>query len=395
MFGQSINLDKSMVYLSPNTPIPQHMTLSSLLKMNVINNLDGYLGLPIPIGKKKSAAFQNITDRAANRSNSWSKRLLFKGGKEIFIKSILQAIPTYAFSVFFVPNGVLDELQSMIYCVWDLRQFNVALLGRQVWRLVSYRDTLCFRVLSAKYFPERDMLHPKQVDKPLFTWQIIAKAASILYDGFGWNRLGHDILPTLEKILSIHLKVNSTCLRCGADKETLLHAMKKCSRERAVLVYGGLKNTLLKGCYDRCVDWFEDVARSLDRKTFPNFITVFWNIWNSKNNRVFQEVEEEAKVTWDKAAALSQDFRIFNLLEKPMLPKSAIERTWKKPGKGVVKINFDASTNGGKTSIGFVARDHDSFVLGGQAGVWDKNFQAEWAELYALGESMSYARAKN
>lgn len=69
----------------------------------------------------------------------------------------------------------------------DLRRFNVALLGRQVWRLMSYRDTLCYRVLSAKYFPDGDVLHPKRVDKPSFTWQSITKAASWLYEWFGWN----------------------------------------------------------------------------------------------------------------------------------------------------------------------------------------------------------------
>lgn len=56
-----------------------------------------------------------------------------------------------------------------------------------MWRLISCKDTLCFRVLSTKYFPEGDVLHPKQIDKPSFTWQSIAKAASILYEGFDWN----------------------------------------------------------------------------------------------------------------------------------------------------------------------------------------------------------------
>ncbi|KAK5812336.1 hypothetical protein PVK06_027765 [Gossypium arboreum] len=61
----------------------------------------------------------------------------------------------------------------------------------------------------------------------------------------------------------------------------------------------------------------------------------------------------------------------------------------------MVKINFNTTTNGRKKNFGFVARDHDGFILGDRAGVWDKNVQAEWAELYALKESMSFARAKN
>ncbi|MBA0562617.1 hypothetical protein Golob_007648 [Gossypium lobatum] len=145
--------------------------------------------------------------------------------------------------------------------------------------------------------------------------------------------------------------------------------MKDCPRAQAVLVYGGLNNNLLEGSYCRCVDWIEDVARSLDKKAFLDFITVLWNIWNSRNNKVFRDMEEEAKVIWDRAVTLSQDFSIFNILEKPMLPKLVVEKGWKKPGQ--------------------------SFVLRGRADILDKNVQAEWAKLYALEESINLARAKN
>lgn len=142
------------------------------------------------------------------------------------------------------------------------------------------------------------------------------------------------------------------------------------------------------------MDWIEDVARRLHKKAFSNFITMLWNIWNSQNNRVFQDVEKEDKVIWERVTALSQDLRILNFLEKPMFPKPVMEIVWKKPRQRVVKINFDATTNGRKMSFRLVARDHDDFVLGGRAGVWDKNVQAEWAELHALEESISFAQKK-
>ncbi|MBA0661886.1 hypothetical protein Goklo_006116 [Gossypium klotzschianum] len=99
--------------------------------------------------------------------------------------------------------------------------------------------------------------------------------------------------------------------------------------------------------------------------------------------------------TWERAATLSQDFRIFNLLKKPMLSKLVVEKVWKKPGQGVVKINFNTTANGRKMSFGLVAKDHDGFVLGGRASVMDKNVQAKWAELHVLEESISFARTKN
>lgn len=44
----------------------------------------------------------------------------------------------------------------------DLKLFNIAMLGRQVWRLVNHKDSLCFKVLSAKYFPDGNIFHLKR-----------------------------------------------------------------------------------------------------------------------------------------------------------------------------------------------------------------------------------------
>ncbi|KAG8498658.1 hypothetical protein CXB51_004994 [Gossypium anomalum] len=193
--------------------------------------------------------------------------------------------------------------------------------------------------------------------------------------------MGHDILPTYEKITGIRKEFNDICPRCGSDKETLIHALKDCPKAREMLVQGGLNNKVLEGSYSWCVDWIEDVARTLDKKAFSDLITMLWNIWNSRNNIVFRETEDDAKVTWDRAAALSWDFQR--------------KQGWRKPDPGMVKINFDANTNGRRICFGVVARDHDGFVLGGRAGVLEKNVQAEWAELHALEESIKFAQTKN
>ncbi|KAK8335230.1 hypothetical protein V6Z11_A09G040300 [Gossypium hirsutum] len=70
---------------------------------------------------------------------------------------------------------------------WDMHLFIIVLLGRQVWRLMQFKDTLCFKVLSAKYFSEGDVFRPKYCEKPSFTWSSIAKAIDALKDGFLWQ----------------------------------------------------------------------------------------------------------------------------------------------------------------------------------------------------------------
>lgn len=160
--------------------------------------------------------------------------------------------------------------------------------------------------------------------------------------------------------------------------------MKDCPKARAVLTYGGLDNALVEGCFQSCVDWIEDATRLLDSVAFSNFVTVLWNIWNCRNNKVFRNTEEEPKVIWDRAATLNRDFCNFNLVNNPLVPKSVGVKGWQKPGTGVVKINVDAAVDGKRMSFGVVARDHEGFVLGGRAGVKENHTGVEWADLLAV-----------
>ncbi|KAA3469833.1 Transcription factor TFIIIB component B'' [Gossypium australe] len=115
--------------------------------------------------------------------------------------------------------------------------------------------------------------------------------------------------------------------------------MKDCPKARAVLEYGGLNNRLLVENFTSCID--------------------------CRNNCVFRGEDEEARITWERVSCLSNDFRIFNMIEAPMLPVLNKDRGWKKPKLGVIKVNFDAALQDNKACYGLVARDHDGFVLGG------------------------------
>jgi hypothetical protein len=42
-------------------------------------------------------------------------------------------------------------LRGMSFC--DMKYFNQALLARQAWRLIQFPDSLCARLLKAKYYP--------------------------------------------------------------------------------------------------------------------------------------------------------------------------------------------------------------------------------------------------
>ncbi|KAL1151427.1 hypothetical protein V6Z11_A09G041300 [Gossypium hirsutum] len=107
-----------MILFSPNTPRAERNIFRGLLGMSVVENLNSYLGLPIPIGKKKKEAFKDINNRLSCRITSWTKRLLSFGGKEVLIKAVLQSIPTYALLIFLAPKGVIEDIQAKLSKTW-------------------------------------------------------------------------------------------------------------------------------------------------------------------------------------------------------------------------------------------------------------------------------------
>jgi hypothetical protein len=69
----------------------------------------------------------------------------------------------------------------------DLQNFNLALLAKQVWRLLCDPDSLCAKVLRAKYFPDGNILHAKPKKGSSFTWQSILAGLECFKKGCIWR----------------------------------------------------------------------------------------------------------------------------------------------------------------------------------------------------------------
>lgn len=65
---------------------------------------DKYLGLPATVGLDRSDKFNYLIDRIVERLMGWKEKILSSGGKEVLLKSVAQAIPSYAMSVFKIPK---------------------------------------------------------------------------------------------------------------------------------------------------------------------------------------------------------------------------------------------------------------------------------------------------
>lgn len=92
--------------------------VSGLLGVRPFNDTERYLGLPSVLGRKKKLAFQAIKDCFRQKIDNWSTKMLSQGRKEVFIKTILQAIPTYSMMCFLLPKSFCEELEHIIAQFW-------------------------------------------------------------------------------------------------------------------------------------------------------------------------------------------------------------------------------------------------------------------------------------
>ncbi|KAE8687139.1 hypothetical protein F3Y22_tig00111022pilonHSYRG00109 [Hibiscus syriacus] len=215
--GQKVNYEKSSIFFSPNTPSVNRGSFLSELGVVEAPEPGNYLGLPLVVGKGKRAAFNFIKDRTERRIQGWTKRLLSFGGREVFIKSVVQALPACAMTCYLLPEGVIEDIKSQARSYWwsgkhnsrgwamvawdkicqpkkfggmgfrDLRLFNVALLGNQIWRFIQDEQSLAFKVLKAKYFPSSSFFKAKLGANFSYAWASLMKAKEELKDGFFWR----------------------------------------------------------------------------------------------------------------------------------------------------------------------------------------------------------------
>ena len=84
----------------------------------MIKHREKYLGLPSLVGRNKKNTFNFIKDKFRKKLAGWKEKLLSKAGKEVLIKVVAQAIPTYTMSVFKLPDSLCEDLTNMIRNFW-------------------------------------------------------------------------------------------------------------------------------------------------------------------------------------------------------------------------------------------------------------------------------------
>ncbi|KAK2657030.1 hypothetical protein Ddye_010082 [Dipteronia dyeriana] len=199
--------------------------MADLIEVNLVGCHEKYLGLPCFTGRSKRNLFTNIVDRVWDKIKGWGEKLLSVGGKDILIKAIIHSIPAYAMSMFWLPNGLVREIQRLCarfwwggggggggggneekqkihWCKWNvmckdktarglgfknLSTFNRVLLAKQGWWVLKYPNSLATRVLKGCYFNNEDFLDAVSKPSDSFVWKSITWGKGILDTGLRWR----------------------------------------------------------------------------------------------------------------------------------------------------------------------------------------------------------------
>ena len=65
----------------------------------------------------------------------------------------------------------------------DLQAFNLAMLAKQGWQMMSHPSSLMVRLYKARYFPNNDVLSANLGSNPSFAWRSIHQSLEVLKRG--------------------------------------------------------------------------------------------------------------------------------------------------------------------------------------------------------------------
>ncbi|XP_012477839.2 uncharacterized protein LOC105793478 [Gossypium raimondii] len=405
--GQKINLGKSLIYFGANVGEELRAEICGTLGVSWASNPDKYLGLPMMVGRKKKWAFSNFVDRFRKRISGWSIRYLSMGGKEVFIKAVLQALPIYVMQYFELPKTFCHQLEAKVGSYLSLTWRSIC-SARDVfddgllWRIGSgarvniWNDPwipgpgsgrLLVHSMDTQWTTVEQLLNAetrtwnKEVLYQLFSVEQAERIITIPIAGCGSSDLQvysgeysvksrYRLLITCtikqtvsESYMKRRLRADPVCPLCKSETEDSHHLLWYCNVQQQLW-------SLLKLSMDSGV---------LTSDGTSNFVSVFlamnmnekklsaislWALWYKRNKLVNEGLKFKLHDLVGFIQSYHQDLSFVKT--KDLTGGMRRNELWRPPMAGVIKLNFDASfASIYNSSISAVLiRDSEGLIMG-------------------------------
>ncbi|XP_073137107.1 uncharacterized protein [Henckelia pumila] len=352
-----------------------------------------YLGLPTFFVGSKRLQFRYLVERIVKRIQGWGNKVFSLGGKETLIKSVLQAIPTYAMSCFRIPVSICEDIEKECANFWWGMEDGA--LAKQVWRIITRPESLVAKVLKARYFKHQDVMVANCGSNSSFIWRSLVWSRSLLEKGLWWRVGNGEQIKTFHDrwipgLRAIPLRAEglgcfdtvSSLMDNGRWNSNLVHSLFDPHIEEKILdiqlfsvqqedsrywhfdpkgkysVWEGYR--VETGCYDppsnisqlHFIKWWKYIWnlalppklwifcwRELDRSDFELFVMREWAVWNQRLKMVHGS----------SSATITNNVHI----------------KWMPPPRGKLRMDVDAAFNVDLNlyAIGGVVRDHEGSLV--------------------------------
>ncbi|CAN1165788.1 Transposon TX1 uncharacterized 149 kDa protein [Linum perenne] len=256
--GQVINNEKSSIMFSRHTPqtlkniVERHLGFTSTLSFGK------YLGVPTEWGRSKKEVFQYLLERMETLCQSWKSLTLSHGGKETMLKAVYQSILSYLMSCFLLPKDITKKMDSRLSAFFwggvidrrtiywtkasiltkpkkegglgfrNFRMFNMALLAKQGWRLMTNPEQLWARLLKGLYYRDTDFLKAGKGKTGSWIWASLCDAREVLDKGVRKNIINgrstrafqDPWIPTIPTFMLRHNGQQNTPVEQWINEET-------------------------------------------------------------------------------------------------------------------------------------------------------------------------------
>ncbi|XP_031099793.1 uncharacterized protein LOC116003991 [Ipomoea triloba] len=447
---QHINYNKSSLMFSKNVDSLTREVVCEVMGISEGSHSGRYLGLPSLVGRSKNQILGFIRQKVISRIKSWNNNFLLKAGREVLIKNVLHAIPTFAMSIFLLPvetcNGIelamnkfwwkgdVDSNRGINWKKWQdlckpksfggmgfrkIREFNIALLGKQAWRFIQFPDSLVSRVFKAKYFNNTSFLEAKLGSNSSFVWRSIMEAQPIMKANCRWRvgdghsiniwkdpwipRKDNPFVKTAMPHYLEHAKVNSLM---EMNQEKGAEAIIK-----DIFVEEDwdhiMKCAFAKSCWSKIpsipqragglfLDWFNDCVSRLKSDSLALMATVCWKVWDARNKLVWQNQRSHPSHIVDEAVVFLDAWRTIHNTNGEENVTTTVH-TWKRPHFGKLKLNVDAAFDATKkrTGLGCILRDEEGKFIAALQQSCDNLYQPKIGEAIAIREALKWIKALN
>ncbi|XP_058776383.1 uncharacterized protein LOC131650701 [Vicia villosa] len=112
--GQMVSLDKLEASFRQNVCDEEKEMIRNWMGVKTVTSHAKYLGLPVMFRNIKKDVFALVIEMVWKKIKGWNEKFLSRAGKEVSIKVVAQAIPSYIMSCYKLLKSCCHEIEAML-----------------------------------------------------------------------------------------------------------------------------------------------------------------------------------------------------------------------------------------------------------------------------------------